>query len=210
MGGMGGFGGMDDMDGFMGMPGRGRPRGPQKPPPIERQLLCTLEELYKGSTRRLKITRSLLDQSGQRMRTEEVLTIDVKPGWKKGTKITFAGRGDEHPNQEPADVVFIIDEKPHATFRRDGNDLVYKHTVPLVDALCGTTVQLTALDGRSLRVPLSRPMAPGERHVVSGEGMPISKSPGQRGDLRIELDVRFPRHLSDAQKQAVRQALPRS
>jgi len=144
------------------------------------------------------------------MRTEEVLTIDVKPGWKKGTKITFAGRGDEHPNQEPADVVFIIDEKPHATFRRDGNDLVYKHTVPLVDALCGTTVQLTALDGRSLRVPLSRPMAPGERHVVSGEGMPISKSPGQRGDLRIELDVRFPRHLSDAQKQAVRQALPRS
>lgn len=35
-------------------------------------------------------------------RTEsEILTIDIKPRWKKGTKITFPDKGNEQPNQLP-------------------------------------------------------------------------------------------------------------
>ena len=32
---------------------------------------------------------------------QEVLTINVQPGWKDGTRITFAGKGDELPGQLP-------------------------------------------------------------------------------------------------------------
>ncbi len=32
---------------------------------------------------------------------QEVLTINVQPGWKDGTRITFAGKGDELPGQPP-------------------------------------------------------------------------------------------------------------
>ena len=39
-------------------------------------------------------------------------------------QITFAEKGDEHPGREAADIIFQIDEKPHATFKREGNDLV--------------------------------------------------------------------------------------
>ena len=28
--------------------------------------------------------------------------------------------------------------------------------------------------------------------VVKNEGMPISRAPGQKGDLRIKMDVQFP------------------
>ena len=36
------------------------------------------------------------------MKTEsEILSIEVKPGWKKGTKITFAGKGNQQWNQLP-------------------------------------------------------------------------------------------------------------
>jgi len=145
----------------------------------------------------------------QGMKVEEIVTIDIKPGWKKGTRITFAGKGDESPNQPAADIVFIVDEKPHATFTREGNDLVLKATIPLVDALCGTVIPVTHLDGRTLRVPVNRPMNPGEALVMRGEGMPVSKSPGTRGNLRVELSVQYPRSLTDAQKQALRAALPR-
>lgn len=48
--------------------------------------------------------------------------------------------GDEDPGIIPADIVFIIDEKPHARFSRDGINLIYRVTLPLADALCGTTV----------------------------------------------------------------------
>ena len=60
--------------------------------------------------------------------------------------------GDERPGSIPADLVFIIEEKPHARFSREGNDLVHNARLPLVDALCGATVRLQSLDGRPLLV----------------------------------------------------------
>ena len=39
-------------------------------------------------------------------------------------------------------------------FKREGNDLVYTARLPLADALCGTTINLTHLDGRPLSVPV--------------------------------------------------------
>ncbi|KIY95179.1 putative DnaJ subfamily B member 6 [Monoraphidium neglectum] len=91
MGGMGGdpFGGMGGMGGpFGGMGGMGgmggRPQGPRKDPPIEVKLACTLEELYSGTTKKMKINRQTSNG-----RAEEILEIHIRPGWKKGTKITF-------------------------------------------------------------------------------------------------------------------------
>ena len=40
--------------------------------------------------------------------------------------------------------------------------------------------------------------------------MPISKTPGQKGDLRVRFDVQFPRTLTDQQKTGLRQLLPAS
>lgn len=39
------------------------------------------------------------------------LTVSVKPGWKRGTKITFPGEGDEGPGVLPADVVLVVAER---------------------------------------------------------------------------------------------------
>lgn len=44
--------------------------------------------------------------------------------------------------------------------------------------------------------------------VVAGEGMPLTKAPGQRGNLRIKFEPVFPRALSDQQKAALQQVLP--
>ena len=44
--------------------------------------------------------------------------------------------------------------------------------------------------------------------VVRGEGMPVSKQPGVKGDLRISFDIVFPKQLSDQQKAQLRQILP--
>jgi len=58
-----------------------------------------------------------------------VLTINIKPGWKSGTKITFQKEGDQAMNRIPSDIVFVIRDKPHPVFKRDGNDIRY--TVPI-------------------------------------------------------------------------------
>ncbi|KAK9830290.1 hypothetical protein WJX72_010827 [[Myrmecia] bisecta] len=204
------FGGGGMPGGMGGMPG-GMGRGAKrKEPAIEVPVAVTLEELYKGTTKKMKISRNIMDASGQTMRVQEVMTIDIKPGWKKGTRVTFAEKGDERPGQTPADVVFIIDEKPHPTFKREGNDLHYTERVALVSALTGHTVTIQTLDGRTLTVEVKGVATPTSVKVVRGEGMPISKNPSMKGDLIIHFDMVFPKNLSDQQKGLLRQALPAS
>jgi hypothetical protein len=74
----------------------------------------------------MKITRKVLKSDGKSYRKEEkLLTINVKPGWKAGTKITFHREGDQNSSTIPADIVFIIRDKPHPHFKREGVDLKF-------------------------------------------------------------------------------------
>jgi DnaJ C terminal domain len=60
-------------------------------PSLLTKLPTTLEEMYKGSTRKMKISRTIHDgASGKATRVSEVLSIDIKPGWKSGTKVCAA------------------------------------------------------------------------------------------------------------------------
>lgn len=100
--------------------------GLKQDPPIEHDLYVTLEEILKGCVKRMKITKKILNPDGKSSRKEDkVLTINVKPGWKAGTKITFQREGDQNPNRIPADIVFIIRDKPDSQFKREGVDVKY-------------------------------------------------------------------------------------
>jgi len=82
----------------------------------------------------MKITRQVLIADGRSTRAEEkLLTIEVKPGWKAGTKVTFPREGDQAASTIPADVVFVIRDKPHPVFTRDGADIKYRAKVSLRD-----------------------------------------------------------------------------
>lgn len=142
------------------------------------------------------------------MPVEEILTIDIKPGWKKGTKITFPEKGNEQPGVIPADIVFVIDEKPHPVFKRDGNDLIVTQKISLVEALTGYTAHLTMLDGRSLTIPINNIIHPDYEEVVRGEGMPIPKDPSKKGNLRIKFNIKFPTRLTAEQKAGLKKLLP--
>ena len=138
---------------------------------------------------------------------EEVLAIHIKPGWKKGTKITFPEKGNHEPGSAPGDLIFVIDEKPHALFKRDGNDLIIHQKISLLDALTGKTLKLTTLDGRDLAIPVKDIVKPDQELRIPNEGMPISKEPGKNGNLRIKFDIKFPSRLTSEQKSELRRVL---
>nr|XP_019706810.1 dnaJ homolog subfamily B member 1 [Elaeis guineensis] len=179
----------------------------RKAPAVESKLTCSLEELYSGSTRKMKISRNVIDVNGRMVPESEILSIDVKPGWKKGTKITFPGKGNQQFNQLPADLVFVIDEKPHEMYKRDGNDLVINQKISLSEALAGTTINLTTLDGRDLSIPVTDVVSPGYEVVIAKEGMPIAKERGRKGNLKIKFDVKFPSRLTAEQRASIQRIL---
>lgn len=54
-----------------------------------------------------------------------------------------------------ADVIFITEDRPHETFRREGSDLHMTVDIFLREALTGTVVTVNTLDDRTLRIPLT-------------------------------------------------------
>lgn len=56
------------------------------------------------------------------------------------------------PDTITGDIVFILQLKEHAKFKRKLDDLYVEHTLNLTEALCGFQFVLTHLDGRQLLV----------------------------------------------------------
>ena len=130
----------------------------------------SLEDLYQGATKKVRITKKLLDSSGRQTQASIDKEIPIKVGWKDGTKITFEREGDELPGVIPADIVFTIQTKPHDRFQRDGDDLIYKCNVSLYDALNGFRKTVTSLDNREIVIE-SGSINGDATKIIPGEGM---------------------------------------
>ncbi|KAJ8944318.1 hypothetical protein NQ318_016123 [Aromia moschata] len=126
---------------------RGSPK--QQDPPLEHDLYISLEDILHGCAKNMKITRKVV-KNNRVEKEDKILSVTVKPGWKAGTKVTFPKEGDQGSNTIPADVVFVIRDKPHPHFKRDGSDVRYTANVTLRQALCGCTINVPLLGGGML------------------------------------------------------------
>ena len=210
--GMSGLGGMSQSQGFGpgGMSfGHGGHSGRSSPQDstIMRNLPLSLEDLARGCTKKLKISKTIMSETGQERQEDKILTVEVKPGWKAGTKITFPQEGNQRPGVVPADIVFVVQEKSHTTLRRDGNDIHHTAKLTLKESLCGCTLAVPTLEGSTLRMKFDNPISPTFEHRVPGRGMPIRMSPNQRGDLIVHFDIEFPKTLSNEQKSTLQRVL---
>lgn len=200
----GGSGGFDGMPGGFGGGFGGGSRRAARPEPdtVTMTMPVSLEDLYNGATKKMKLSRKGMDGSKE----SKVLEINIKPGWKAGTKLNFANEGDYQPECHARQTIqFVLEEKPHPLLKRDNNDLIMTVPLSFKESLCGFTKEVNTIDGR--KIPLSRlsPVQPGSTARYPGLGMPISKLPGTRGDLVISYKVDYPLSLTPEQKQAINQ-----
>lgn len=174
---------------------------------IEKEIPVSLEEIAKGAEKKMKISRKVHQDDGRVTTEDKVLKITVKPGWKSGTKVTFSQEGDKFPGRTPADIAFIIRDKPHPVFSRDGTNLKYTYKIPLREALCGSVVQIPTLEGKKVGINCSEVIKPNTTKRLQGYGLPFPKEPTRRGDLIVSFEVLFPDNVSTTSKRTLYEAL---
>lgn len=98
------------------------------------------------------------------------------------------------PQVQPGDVVIVLQQKPHQTFERSGDDLIMTKKIGLAEALCSASFVVRHLDGRDLLIkhPPGNVICPGDVKGIVGEGMPQHRNPFEKGNLYINFEVIFP------------------
>jgi DnaJ family protein A protein 2 len=143
--------------------------------------------------------------------TKQKIDIFIERGIKSGHKIILNGYGDEVQGGISGDIIISFEILDHKVFKRKDNDLEISLSIPFHEALCGSSASVTHLDGRKIIIR-SKPgdiIKPDQRRVIRGEGMPLSKKYGIRGDLYVNYNVQFPDFLSDSQIIKLMQIFPR-
>lgn len=134
------------------------------------------------------------DCKGKKIANErKILQVNIEPGMKNGQKVVYRGEADQAPDVIPGDVIFVVNEKPHKDFKRNGDDLIYEANIDLLTAIAGGEFALEHVSGDWLKVSIvpGEVIAPNMRKIIEGKGMPIQKYGGY-GNLIINFTVKFP------------------
>ncbi|KAK7086649.1 mitochondrial protein import protein MAS5 [Halocaridina rubra] len=152
------------------------------------------------------------DCEGNRSVTDSVIReVPVERGMKDGSRIVLVGEGDQETGQQAGDVVIVLQEKPHQTYKRKGMELHMDFKISLAEALCGLRRNIVTLDGRNLTIiwPAGVPLQPDKELTILGEGFPLYRNPYVRGDLFIKFVVDFPDKIENNLIKKLEEVFPR-
>ena len=147
---------------------------------------------------------------GKKVRRErEQMSVTIKPGMDHGQKVILRGAADQDPHLETGDIVFYIDQIEHPIFRRRGSDLFVRRNISLLQSLTGAEVTLDHLNGETvtLKSELGDILAPDSVRCVENLGMPVYNAEGKFGKLYVQLNVQYPKGLSQQQIDGLKKIL---
>jgi molecular chaperone DnaJ len=127
---------------------------------------------------------------------EEVLTVKVPQGAEEGMALRIPGKGMPSPEAGgvAGDLFVLVYSRRDSRFERAGADLLRVETIPLTDAVLGTTLEVPTLDG-SASVTVPPGTQPDAVLRLKGKGLPLFGG-GSQGDLYLRIGVHVPERLS--------------
>jgi molecular chaperone DnaJ len=137
---------------------------------------------------------------GETEHTEEI-TVTIPLGVEEGMALRIPGHGllSREATGPPGDLFVVVHSAPDARFERQGADLWRSETVPLVDAVLGTTLEIPTLDAH-VTVTVPPGTQPETVLRLHGKGLP-AYGQSRRGSLYLRLRVHVPERLSAEERQ---------
>jgi len=133
------------------------------------------------------------------VRGEETITINIPAGVSDGMQLSMSGKGNAAPNGGiPGDLIILIEETPHETLKREGNNIVYDLHVSIIDAALGYSAEVPTIDGKA-KIKIEPGTQSGKLLRLKGKGIPEINS-YHRGDEIIHINIWTPKALSSEER----------
>ncbi len=134
--------------------------------------------------------QQVIDVGGRKIR------ITIPAGIEDGQTIRIRGQGGVGPDKSGrGDLYITFHVTTPAGLARKGADLHIQRDIDLYTAILGGKIRIPTPHG-NLQVRIPELTQSGKRIRLKGKGIPHYKSPGQAGDLYIELQVKLPDRLT--------------
>jgi len=193
-------------------------RGPTRGQNVEYAAEVTLEEAFRGATRRIGLQSEetcgtcggtgriasavchVCQGAGALLRPKR-LEVKIPAGVRNGSRVRIAGEGRSGVGGGPrGDLYVVVRVRPHSKFERKGDDLTTEVGVPLEDAVLGGEVEVPTLSGSRVALKIPALTQNGRLFRLSGLGMPRLEGKG-KGDLYARVGVVLPDKLSDRERE---------
>jgi len=155
----------------------------------------------RGPDRRYALEIPFLDAvkgGATRITLPEGGTLDVKipRGVADGQTIRLRGKGGPGLGGGPnGDGLVTLSVRPHAFFRREGNDIVVTLPITIDEAILGGKVEVPTIDG-PVKLTIPKGASGGQILRMRGRGVaPVGTK--EKGDQRIELRIVSPPQVDD-------------
>jgi molecular chaperone DnaJ len=134
------------------------------------------------------------------VRGEETITINIPAGVSEGMQLSMGGKGNAAPRGGvPGDLIILIEEVPHDTLKRDGNNIIYDMHISFIDAALGTSVEVPTIDGKA-KIKIEPGTQGGRILRLKGKGVPEVNS-YNRGDQLIHINIWTPKALNREERE---------
>ncbi|KAF1084092.1 Chaperone protein DnaJ [Sporotomaculum syntrophicum] len=133
------------------------------------------------------------------VRRSRTLKVKIPAGVDTGSRLRLSGEGEKGlRGGPPGDLFVYIHVKPHAIFKRDGNNVLVDADISFVQAALGDEITVPTLDGDAkLKVPEG--IQSGTVLRMKSKGIPDVRGYG-RGDQHVRIKVVTPTKLTGKQR----------
>ncbi len=127
------------------------------------------------------------------------LQVKIPPGADEGQSLRLRGEGNAALGGRAGDLFVRIHLKPHPSFKREGDNILYETKISMPKAALGGELEIPAIDGKAqLKIPPGTKA--GTVFRLEGKGFPHVEGWG-RGDELVRVDVDIPRELNKRERE---------
>tara|TARA_E500000081_G_C6106082_1_gene340115 strand:+ start:260 stop:1126 length:867 start_codon:yes stop_codon:yes gene_type:complete len=124
---------------------------------------------------------------------DEFATVKIPAGVQHGVTFKFPGMGDDAIKNVPrGDLMVIMSVLDSDGYTRKGNDLYTDKTIDCFQAIRGHDFNLKTLEDKIIKVKVPAGTQANTILQVKGQGMPVHKTIGIRGNLYVKVHVLIP------------------
>jgi len=132
--------------------------------------------------------------------TEETVTIKIPAGVVEGMQLKVSSKGNEAPGGGiSGDLLVAIEELPHESLQREGDNLHYDLYISFSEAALGTSKEIDTVTGK-VRIKIDAGAQSGKILRLRNKGIPSINGYGT-GDLLVHINVWTPKTLTKEQRE---------